>query len=113
MRDKIRFHKSRRRIVPVRKCAYGDRATDRRDGAGSPTPWAALLALWPQRSINRGRAHPQKRHTQLGGERQVAVALHRLDQCRNDRLQALATYPVRRFPKHDQRLALGFSVDAP
>ena len=49
----------------------------------------------------------------LGCQSQMAMALHRLDQRRDDRLQALAANPVRCLPQHDQRLALGRSVNAP
>jgi hypothetical protein len=44
---------------------------------------------------------------------EMAVALHRFDQQGRERLQPLATDPIRRLPEHDQRLADGLVIDAP
>lgn len=41
---------------------------------------------------------------------EVAVPFHSVNQLRNQRLQALATHPVGRFPQHRQRLAYGLVV---
>ena len=51
--------------------------------------------------------HLQQRRAHFGHECQMPMAHHRLDQRLDDCLQPLATNAIRRFPQHDQRLALG------
>ena len=113
MRNEIGLDEPRWRITPVRECPNRNRAPDRRDCSGTAAPRAALLSLRLQGSIDGGRAHLQERCPHLRCQRQMTMAFHRLDQCRNDRLQALAANSIRCLPQHDQRLALGCSVDAP
>jgi hypothetical protein len=78
--------------------------------ARSPAPGAAALSLWLQHSIDRRCTHLQQWRAHFGRQCQMPVAHHRLDQRRNNRLQALATNSVRRFPQNNQRLALGGAV---
>jgi hypothetical protein len=69
------------------------------------------LALRAQGTVDGRRTDGQHGSADLGREIKVTVALQRRQEGRNQRLQPLATDPVRGLPQHDQCLVHGFVVE--
>lgn len=111
MRDEIRFHVSRKRLLPIGERAYGDRPSNRRHCARW-TPSADRSAGLREQPIERRHTG----RTELGSdyvvEAEVTVPLEGLDEHRQERLEPFATDAVRGLPQHDQSFADGLVVEA-
>ena len=73
-------------------------------GRVAPAIAAALLADRGQQLVDRGAAHRHQRFPYRRLQRQAPVALERLHQQRQQRLQPHAVQPISRLPQRHQRL---------
>ena len=77
--------------------------------SGAPSCQPARLL---QGTVDRRGAVRQQPRPELGGQLAIAVPFHAFDQERHHRAQPLATDPVGRLPRHDERLARGAVMHA-
>jgi hypothetical protein len=69
-----------------------------------------LLSNPPEGAIDRRRAHRQQLLADFGGQIDVTMPLHRVDQHWQQCFQALAANPVRGFPKQYKRISICFVI---
>jgi hypothetical protein len=112
--DQITFKVAGRRIAPIGKGPYRYALFNRGVGApATPARMSRRFPLWAQQSIDGGGADLQEPVSYHRGELEMAVALHRIDQHRDQYPKPLAADAIGRLPQHRQCLMHHLVVESP
>jgi len=112
--DHIALEKSRRRIAPIGEGPHRHALSNRRARAPAAPPRASgRFAFRAEQSIDRGGADIQEPASYHRSEREMAVALHRVDEHRNEYPKPLAADAIAGLPQDRQCLMYRLVVQAP